>query len=55
MVTESRDHAGNYTDIHTFNRFFTYQVPHDAKPATNIVATKFKPSQAHWRVKDKQG
>jgi hypothetical protein len=24
MVTEARDAAGNYTDIHVFNRFFTY-------------------------------
>jgi len=55
MVTEARDHAGNLTDIHVFNRFFTYQVPHDARPTTNVVSTRFKPSQAHWRVKDKQG
>lgn len=55
MVTESRDDHRNLTDIHVFNRFFTYQLPHDARPKTNIVATKFKPSSAHWRVKDKQG
>ena len=55
MVTESRDHAGNHTDIHTFNRFFTYQVPHDGRPSTNVVATKFRPAHAAWRVKDKQG
>lgn len=23
-VTEARDTTGNYTDIHVFNRFFTY-------------------------------
>ena len=53
MVTESRDHAGNHTDIHMFNRFFTYQVPHDGRPAPNVVSTRFRPAHANWRVKDK--
>ena len=52
-VTEARDADGNLTDIHTFNRFFTYQVPHDARPTANVVATRFAPSMAHWRVHDK--
>lgn len=52
-VTEARDADGNYTDIHVFNRFFTYQVPHDARPTSNVVATRFVPSKAHWRVRDK--
>ena len=54
-MTEARDTAGNHTDIHVFNRFFTYQVPHDARPASNVVATRFVPAKAHWRVRDKQG
>jgi len=54
-VTEARDSPGKHTDVHVFNRFFTYQVPHDARTDTNVVATRFAPSKAHWRVKDQQG
>ena len=55
MVTEARDSDQNHTDVHLFNRFFTYQVPHDARAAHNVVATRFSPAKAHWRVNDKQG
>jgi hypothetical protein len=33
-----------------FTKFFTYQISKDGEtPVTNIVVTKFDPSQAHWR------
>lgn len=43
MVTHAEDEEVGLIDIHTFQRFYTYQLPKENKPVTNQVSTRFSP------------
>mmetsp|Transcript_21056 Transcript_21056/g.32601 ORF Transcript_21056/g.32601 Transcript_21056/m.32601 type:complete len:348 (+) Transcript_21056:176-1219(+) len=43
-LTHSKDAASEHLDIHTFSKFFTYQLPTGVDTKTNFVVTRFDPS-----------
>jgi hypothetical protein len=55
-LTYARDSAevSELLDIHTFTKFFTYQMPNATEAETNIVKTRFDP-RAGKGTKDKGG
>jgi hypothetical protein len=44
-LRHASDARAEEIDTHTFLRFFTYQMPYDEEPQTNMIKTRFDPSK----------
>jgi hypothetical protein len=49
LVTRSLESAHNYTDIHTFQRYFTYQLDNGRNQSAGKLVQRFEPAKAAWR------
>jgi hypothetical protein len=52
-MTSSRDTGTPLLDVHTFTRFFTYQLPSDGPFHTNVVQTRFDASKEGFATTQK--
>ena len=50
MTTKALESANNFTDVHIFQRYFTYQVPDERTLGFDqTMQMKFKPNEAPWK------
>lgn len=54
-LTHGRDTKSKLLDIHTFTRFFTYQIPKDDQQPMNVVETRFDPTKDGGEEDKKHG
>ena len=47
LITDAMDHKERLMEVHTFQRFFTYQIPTSEDHDMNVVKTRFDPTDHH--------